>query len=148
MKTVTKLDITCRYLYFRICPSVILYLLSVCPAIWLIELNKLDKRLLKKQAETNQLDKQLKQISGIEEHNTTMASTIATSPATTMVQSLSTIHNTLGVMNISSGFKNNSVMATSDILADSGVIITDNISANIETSEKIYYKIITIISTR
>ena len=77
-----------------------------------------------------------------------MASTIATSPATTMVQSLSTIHNTLGVMNISSGFKNNSVMATSDILADSGVIITDNISANIETSEKIYYKIITIISTR
>ncbi len=33
----------------RFCPSVFLYLASVCPSIWLIELEKLDKRLQKKE---------------------------------------------------------------------------------------------------
>ena len=31
------------------CPSVFLYLASVCPSIWLIELDKLDTRLAKKE---------------------------------------------------------------------------------------------------
>lgn len=34
----------------RFCPSVFLYLASVCPSIWLIELDKLDTRLEKKNA--------------------------------------------------------------------------------------------------
>lgn len=40
----------CRASFFfcRFCPSVFLYLASVCPAIWLIELDKLDTRLEKK----------------------------------------------------------------------------------------------------
>ena len=33
------------------CPSIFLYLASVCPAIWLIELDKLDTRLDKKKQE-------------------------------------------------------------------------------------------------
>jgi len=31
------------------CPSVFLYLASVCPSIWLIELDKLDTRTIKKE---------------------------------------------------------------------------------------------------
>ena len=40
------------YSYFvtRFCPSVFFYLASVCPSIWLIELDKLDTRLEKKNA--------------------------------------------------------------------------------------------------
>lgn len=32
------------------CPSIFLYLASVCPSIWLIELDKLDTRLAKKES--------------------------------------------------------------------------------------------------
>ena len=35
---------------FRFCPSIFLYLASVCPSIWLIELDKLDTRLAKKES--------------------------------------------------------------------------------------------------
>jgi hypothetical protein len=37
-------------LQFRFCPSIFLYLSSVCPSIWLIELDKLDTRLAKKES--------------------------------------------------------------------------------------------------
>ncbi len=35
--------------YDRFCPSVFLYLASVCPSIWLIELDKLETRLEQKE---------------------------------------------------------------------------------------------------
>ena len=37
-------------IYSRFCPSIFLYLASVCPSIWLIELDKLDTRLAKKES--------------------------------------------------------------------------------------------------
>ena len=37
----------------RFCPSIFLYLASVCPSIWLIELDKLDTRLAKKEMMEN-----------------------------------------------------------------------------------------------
>ena len=37
-------------IYSRFCPSIFLYLASVCPSIWLIELDKLDTRLVKKES--------------------------------------------------------------------------------------------------
>lgn len=39
-----QLVLTFSSLGFRFCPSVFLYLGSVVPAIWLLELDKLDKR--------------------------------------------------------------------------------------------------------
>jgi hypothetical protein len=36
-------------MYDRFCPSVFLYLASVCPSIWLIELDKLETRLEQKE---------------------------------------------------------------------------------------------------
>ena len=38
----------------RFCPSVFLYLASVCPSIWLIELDKLDTRRAKKLMSTGE----------------------------------------------------------------------------------------------
>ena len=40
------MDVGCN-LNSRFCPSVFLYLASVCPSIWLIELDKLDTRRAK-----------------------------------------------------------------------------------------------------
>ena len=61
----------------------ILYLLSVCPAIWLIELKKLDKRLEEFNAR-EALKKSLEGGGDIEEIITTLASTtVAISTATT-----------------------------------------------------------------
>ena len=39
---------------YRFCPSVFLYLASVCPSIWLIELDKLDTRRAKKLMSTGE----------------------------------------------------------------------------------------------
>ena len=116
------------FLHFSICPSVILYLLSVCPAIWLIELNKLDKRLLKKQGEQaiDLIDKQNKVITGFEEQNTTIASTFVTSPAAMIMPLISNIQNTLDSMN-TSGLKNNSAIPSSDLLGDVGSKVRNNI---------------------
>ena len=70
-------------MFTRICPSVILYLLSVCPAIWLIELKKLDKRLEEFNAR-EALKKSLEGTGDLGEIITTIASTtVAISTATT-----------------------------------------------------------------
>ncbi len=55
----------------RFCPSVFLYLASVCPSIWLIELDRLDSRLEKKNA-LERLQQGHSQSGG----NVTMATTV------------------------------------------------------------------------
>ena len=100
--------------FCRICPSVILYLLSVCPAIWLIELNKLDKRLEEKEAA-------LRLSLGYVDETTTFASTPLTSPTTTMIKLLDIEGQTsIGVMN-TTGMKNDSNLPSLDVLGNVGV---------------------------
>ena len=105
------------YVYCRICPSVILYLLSVCPAIWLIELNKLDKRLKDKEA--------LKLIPGIEEQ-TTIITTMATSTTTSKMSTLGENHNEYVGTNVT-GLDNNSGNPLSGVLGNVGGVKVRNI---------------------
>ena len=111
--------------FCRICPSVILYLLSVCPAIWLIELNKLDTRLEEKEAA-------LRLSLGYVDDTTTFASTPLTSSTTTMIKLLDQRgdqrgeiegQSSINVMN-TTGMKNDSNLPSLDVLGNVGVQVT------------------------
>ena len=61
----------------RFCPSVFLYLASVCPSIWLIELDKLETRLEQKErmeeAASGGYDYSSQEPISIHNHNDTMS---------------------------------------------------------------------------
>ena len=101
-------------MFTRICPSVILYLLSVCPAIWLIELKKLDKRLEEFNAR-EALKKSLEGTGDLGEIITTIASTtVAISTATTpLFESVENLSNNLtnAQNSTSDGFPVNNLMS-------------------------------------
>ena len=88
--------------------------MSVCPAIWLIELNKLDKRLEEKEAA-------LRLSLGYVDETTTLASTPLTSPTTTMIKLLD-IEGQSGIsVRNTTGIKNDSNLPSLDVLGNVGV---------------------------
>ena len=72
------------------------------------------------------IDKQTKVLTGFEDQNTTIASTLVTSPAAMIMPLISNIQNTLDSMN-TSGLKNNSAIPSSDLLGDVGSKVRNNI---------------------
>ena len=110
----------------------ILYLLSVCPAIWLIELKKLDKRLEEFNAR-EALKKSLEGTSDLGEIITTIASTtVAISTATTpLFESVENLTNNLtnAQNSTSDGFPVNNLMSgkvKSNHLLELRILRTEN----------------------
>ena len=74
----------------------------------------------------NAIDKQTKQITGFEEQNATIASTLVTSPATMIMPLISNIQSTLDGVNITE-IKNDSAVPSTNLLADVESKVRNNI---------------------